>query len=239
VAVIGIAEVVDSLCAIKAFGYGNAGYTYPDLIAAIQDDWAGHEKLQKKILCSKTKFGTDSEEAANLANHVIDLLHSKYQERENYRGGKYQVGYWTMTTHAGWGKLTGALPSGRKKGEVLPSGITPVSEQATDLTPALRFLAQLDSCKITNSHALNLKFTPLQDTERMVSSLADHIEAYMRMGGLQVQCNIIDRATLEAASKNPSDYPNLLVRVSGYTAYFTDLNEHMQKEIITRTEYPF
>jgi formate C-acetyltransferase len=239
VAVIGIAEVVDSLCAIKEFGYGNAGFTYPDLIAAIQNDWVGHERLQKKILHSKTKFGTDSEEAADLANHVIEFLHSEYQKRENYRGGKYQVGYWTMTTHAGWGKLTGALPSGRKKGEVLPSGITPVSKQAPGLTPTLRFLAQLDSCKITNSHALNLKFTPLSDKERMVSSLADHIEAYMQMGGLQVQCNIIDRETLEAASKDPDNYRNLLVRVSGYTAYFTDLNEHMQKEIITRTEYPF
>jgi formate C-acetyltransferase len=239
VAVIGIAEVVDSLCAIKEFGYGNARYTYQDLIAAIQDDWAGHEKLQKRILCSKTKFGTDSEEAANLASHVIDLLHTEYQKRENYRGGKYQVGYWTMTTHAGWGKLTGALPSGRRKGEVLPSGITPVSEQAPNLIPALRFVAQLDSCKITNSHALNLKFTPLQDKERMVTSLADHIEAYMRMGGLQVQCNIIDRATLKEAQEDYKKHPHLLVRVSGYTAYFTDLNVHMQNEIITRAEYPF
>jgi formate C-acetyltransferase len=142
-----------------------------------------------------------------------------------------------MTTHAGWGRLTGALPSGRKKGEVLPSGITPVSGQAPNLTTALRFVAQLDSCKIKNSHALNLKFTPTSDHEKTISSLADHIEAYMQMGGLQVQCNLIDRATLEDARVNPLNHPHLLVRVSGYTAYFTDLNPHMQEEIITRTEY--
>lgn len=236
-AVIGLSEVVDSLCAIKEFGFGHQGYTLSDLIAAIQDDWNGHEKLQKKILCSGTKFGTESQEAVDMAHRVIDLLHREYHQRDNYRAGKYQVGYWTMTTHAGWGKLTGALPSGRKKGEVLPSGITPVSGQAPNLTSALRFVAQLDSCKIQNSHALNLKFTPTPDQEKTISNLADHIDAYMQMGGLQVQCNLIDRATLEDARANPRKHPHLLVRVSGYTAYFTDLNPHMQEEIITRAEY--
>lgn len=237
VAIIGLSEVVDSLCAIKEFGFGHKGYTFPDLIAAIENDWVGHEKLQEKILHSGTKFGTDSQEAEGMAGHVIDLLHREYQKRENYRGGKYHVGYWTMTTHAGWGRLTGALPSGRKKGELLPSGITPVSGQAPNLTAALRFVAHLDSCKIKNSHALNLKFTPIPDKERMISSLAGHIEAFMQMGGLQVQCNMIDRATLEEAKSNPAKHPHLLVRVSGYTAYFTDLNPHMQEEIMIRTEY--
>jgi formate C-acetyltransferase len=71
----------------------------------------------------------------------------------------------------------------------------------------------------------------------MISDLAGHIEAYMKMGGLQVQCNVMDKATLEKARDNPGEYPNLLVRVSGYTAYFDDLNPHMKKEIIERAEY--
>ncbi len=239
VSITGLSEVVDSLCAVKGFGFGNKGYTFPDLVDAVRDDWKGHEKLQQKIQCSGTKFGTDSKEAADLTDHVMDLLHREYQKRDNYRGGRYKVGYWTVTTHAGWGKLTGAMPSGRRKGEVLPSGITPVSGKAPDLTSALRFVAHLDSCKITNSHALNLKFTPMPDQGKMISSLADHIEAYMQMGGMQVQCNIINRATLEEAQKDPDAHRHLLVRVSGYTAYFTDLNKHMQEEIISRTEYPF
>jgi pyruvate formate-lyase/glycerol dehydratase family glycyl radical enzyme len=237
VAVIGLSEVVDSLCAINEFGFGDRGCTFPDLLKAIKADWVGHEKLRNEILCSGTKFGTDSQAAADMADRVVDLLHAEFQKRENYRGGKYRVGYWTMTTHAGWGKLTGALPSGRRKGEVLPSGITPVSGQAPDLTPALRFVARLDSSRIKNSYALNLKFTPMADGDRMISSLAGFIEGYMQMGGLQVQCNIIDRATLEDAKVNPRNHLHLLVRVSGYTAYFTDLNPHMQEEIITRTEY--
>jgi pyruvate formate-lyase/glycerol dehydratase family glycyl radical enzyme len=237
VSITGLSEVVDSLCAIKEFGFGSKGYTFPDLVTAIKHDWEGHDKLHKEVLRSGTKFGTDSKEAADMANHVIDLLHREYHGRDNYRDGKYKVGYWTVTAHAGWGKLTGALPSGRKDGEVLPSGITPVSGQAQNLTPALRFVAHLDSSKITNGQALNLKFPPRPDQESMISNLAGYVEAYMQTGGLQVQCNIIDRATLEDAREHPERHAHLLVRVSGYTAYFTDLNPHMQEEIITRTEY--
>lgn len=237
VAVIGLAEVVDSLCAIKEFGFGNNNVSFPALIEAIVKNWEGDEKLRLKIINSEHKFGTTSQEAADMANHIVDLLHTEYQKRENYRGGRYTVGYWTMTTHAGWGKLIGALPSGRKKDDVLPSGITPISGQAPELTEALGFVAKLDSAKIANSHALNLKFTPTQDPHQMISDLARHIEAYMKMGGLQVQCNVMDRATLEKARDNPGEYPNLLVRVSGYTAYFDDLNPHMKKEIIERAEY--
>jgi formate C-acetyltransferase len=237
VAVIGLAEVVDSLCAIKEFAFGNHDVTFPAMIEAIKNNWEGNENLRLKIINSEHKFGTKSQEAADMADHIVDLLHTEYQKRENYRGGRYTVGYWTMTTHAGWGKLIGALPSGRKEDDVLPSGITPVSGQAPELTEALGFVARLDSTKISNSQALNLKFTPTQDPRQMVSDLAGHIEGYMKMGGLQVQCNIMDKATLEKARDNPGEYPNLLVRVSGYTAYFADLNPHMQKEIIERAEY--
>ncbi|MEK9150210.1 MAG: glycine radical domain-containing protein [Candidatus Desantisbacteria bacterium] len=142
-----------------------------------------------------------------------------------------------MTTHAGWGVLTGAMPSGRRNKEVLPSGITPVSGQAPELTEVLRFMAELDKTKMANSHTLNLKYTPMKDPDQMIDNLSASISAYMQMGGLQVQFNLIDRATLIEARDYPERYPNFLVRVSGYTAYFADLNPYMKEEIITRAEY--
>jgi pyruvate formate-lyase/glycerol dehydratase family glycyl radical enzyme len=237
VAVIGLAEVVDSLCAIKEFVFDRKEVSFQELIRAIQEDWIGHEKLRQKIIHSNRKFGTDSIEAKETTDKLMDFLHTQYQKRENYRGGKYNVGYWTMTSHAGWGVLTGALPSGRKDKDVLPSGITPVSGQASELNEVLQFVAKLDSKKMPNSHALNLKFTPSQNPNRVISDLADRVESYMGMGGHQVQFNLIDRATLQEARRYPEKHPHLLVRVSGYTAYFADLNPHMQKEIIERAEY--
>jgi pyruvate formate-lyase/glycerol dehydratase family glycyl radical enzyme len=237
VAVIGLAEVVDSLCAIEEFVMKRQEVEFKNLLTAIENDWEGEEPLRQKILNSGQKFGTTSSEAAEKTNYLLDLLHANFQRRENYRGGKYTVGYWTMTTHAGWGLLTGALPSGRKNKEVLPSGMTPVSRQAPVLNEVFEFVAKLDATKIPNSHALNIKYTPARDPEQMIPKFAASVDAFMKMGGLQVQFNLTDRATFEDARDNPEKYPELLVRVSGYTAYFTDLNPHMQKEIIIRAEY--
>ncbi|MBU1262760.1 formate acetyltransferase [bacterium] len=237
VAIIGLSEVVDSICAIKEFVFDKKEIAFPELITAVQKDWQGYEKLRLKIINSKNKFGTESREAKDITDYLIDLLHTEYQKRENYRGGRHTVGYWTMTTHAGWGVLTGSLPSGRKNKEVLPSGITPVSGQAPELTEVLRFMAKLDKTKIANSYTLNLKYTPAKDPQQMIPKFSASIEAYMKMGGLQVQFNIIDRAILKEARDYPERYPNLLVRVSGYTAYFADLNSYMQEEIISRAEY--
>ncbi|MBM3131448.1 MAG: formate acetyltransferase [Chloroflexi bacterium] len=237
-AIIGLAEVVDSLSALQEFVFEKKAATFPEMIAAIKGNWGDpYRKLHPMVKKSPNKFGTESRMAKANADYVIDFLHRTFQSKTNYRGGKYTVGYWTMTYHAGFSLLTGALPSGRVKGEPLPSGITPVSGAAPELAPCLNFMAGLDHTRITNGHALNLKYTPSMNRELTLAKFAQSIEAFMRMGGLQVQFNIIDRATLEDARKNPSRYRDLLVRVSGYTAYFVDLNSTMQGEIITRAEY--
>jgi len=238
VAIIGLAEVVDSLNAIQEFVFNKKTVSLADMIEAIKHDWHDpYRKLHQMVRTSEEKFGTDSQMAKDNADYLVDYLHRNFQGKQNYRGGRYTVGYWTMTYHAGFALLTGALPSGRVRGEPLPSGITPVSGSAPDLTPCLNFVAGLDHTRIANGHALNLKYTPSPNRETAIAKFAQSVEAYMRMGGLQVQFNIIDRATLEDAKENPSKYPDLLVRVSGYTAYFADLNVTMQGEIITRAEY--
>ncbi len=233
-AMIGVAEVVDSMTAIEDFVFKQKTVSFPDMISAINNNWEGHEKLHARVRTSTEKFGTDSTMAKANADWLIEFLHKTFQGKEHYRGGKYTVGYWTMTNHAGFGVLSGALPSGRKKGEPFPSGITPVSGSAPILTACLNFVSNLNHTHIANGHALNLKYTPSSTT---VPKFADTIEAFFKMGGLQVQFNIIDRKTLEEAKKHPKNYADLFVRVSGYSAYFKDLNPHMQGEIITRAEY--
>jgi formate C-acetyltransferase len=238
VAIIGLAEVVDSLNAIQEFVFEKNMVSLVVMIEAIKHNWEEpYQKLHRMVKTSTDKFGTDSQIAKANADYVIDFLHRTFQGKQNYRGGKYTVGYWTMTYHAGFSLLTGALPSGRVRGEPLPSGITPVSGAAPELTPCLNFIANLDHTKITNGHALNLKYTPSSNRQIDLTKFTHSVESYMKMGGLQVQFNIINRATLEDAKENPANYTDLLVRVSGYTAYFVDLNPTMQDEIITRAEY--
>ncbi len=93
---------------------------------------------------SKTpRYGNDAPEADALAAKIVKMLDNSFRQKENYRGGKYRVGYWSMTIHAGFGRLTGSTPNGRKAGENFASGITPVSGATPHLTPALNSLAKL------------------------------------------------------------------------------------------------
>ena len=241
--VIGLAETVDSVTALEELVFIKKKIPMEKMIEAIKADWQGYGEFQLRAKNSSEKFGTDSKLAAVNARWLMDFIHQKFQSRENYRGGRYTAGYWSMTHHACFGRLTGALPSGRQEGESFASGITPVSGASGVLTPCLNFVAGLDHRQIANGQALNLKYTP-GNKATMLPLFAQTIKAYfgqagLQTGGLQVQFNIIDRQTLIDAVNQPKkpEYRDLLVRVSGYTAYFIDLNPLMQEEIINRTEY--
>jgi formate C-acetyltransferase len=149
-----------------------------------------------------------------------------------------------MTNHAGIGKFVGALPSGRKKEMNLASGITPVSGQADSLPAALVAVASLPSASITNGMAFNLKLFPDEgDRPHMVGRMLAYVKGYFddknHDGGMEIQFNVTDHQKFVEVARDPDNpaYRDLLVRVSGYTAYFKDLAPRMRAEIIDRTEY--
>ena len=145
VTIIGLAEVVDSVTAIQEFVFDTGDMSAGDMIAAIQANWEEpYTKFQAWVKHSKEKFGQDSKMARDNADWLVKFINHNCERRLNYRDGRYTAGYWTMTTHAGFGKITGALPSGRKAGESFASGITPVSGSAPELTPCLNFVSGMD-----------------------------------------------------------------------------------------------
>lgn len=233
---IGFADTADSLSAIEKAVFIDKKCTFKELIQALKADFKGYEKIHAYLINRTPKYGTDAPIALKNSKNLIRFLYQFYQRHTNYRGGKYRPGYWTMTNHAGHGKLSGALPNGRKANQVFASGITPVSQATPDLATCLRTVAGLDSHCIPSGEALNLKY-PLIEGKEDMQRFAQAIEAYLRYGGLHIQFNIMSYETLIDAKKNPDKYPELLVRVSGYSAYFKDLNEAMKDEIITRTAY--
>jgi formate C-acetyltransferase len=233
---IGFADTVDSLNAVEKAVFVDKHCTFAELLQALRTDFAGYEKLHAYLVNKTPKFGTDDPIAVKNSQNLIRFLYDFYQSHTNYRGGKYKPAYWTMTNHAGQGKLSGALPNGRKANKVFASGITPVSQAAQELTTCLRVVGGLDGLCIPMGEALNLKF-PEVNIPDDIKRFAQTVEAYFRSGGLHVQFNIMSYEMLLDAKKNPEKYPELLVRVSGYSAYFKDLNEAMKDEIITRTEY--
>ena len=247
-AIIGLADVADSLSAIQKVVFHGRAVTFAELLDALEKDFAGYEVLQKRLMNpDKTpKYGNDDPVADANVSWIVELLDREFGKKMNYRGGCYRVGYWTMTNHAGFGRLMGALPSGRKARENFTSGITPVSGVTPYLTKTINSVAKQPAQCLSSGAALNLKYTP-ESGQTILDNFVASVEGYFddadrqRDGGMEIQFIIADHNTLAKAAERSEEHPEecreLLVRVSGYTAYFKDLNPQMQKEIIDRTEY--
>ena len=233
---IGFADTVDSLNAIEKAVFIDRRCGFAELVEALKANFKGYEMLHAYLTNRAPKYGTGDAIAVKNARNLVRFLYEFYQSHTNYRGGKYRPGYWTMTNHAGQGKLSGALPNGRKAYQVFASGMTPVSQAARDLTACLNDVGGLDYLCIPSGEAVNIKY-PSIDTNGDLKAFTAAVKTYFQRGGLHVQFNIMSYESLLEARERPEDDPDLLVRVSGYSAYFKDLNEAMKEEIITRTAY--
>jgi formate C-acetyltransferase len=233
---VGFADAVDSLAALEAAVFTERRCTFAELFEALEADFENQAGLHAWLVHRAPKYGTSDPAAAGHAAWLVDFLYDIYQAHTNYRGGRYRPAYWTMTNHAGQGRLTGALPNGRRAHKPFASGITPVSQATFDLAECLHAVGSLDARHIPGGEALNLKFPAVAGTED-ITRLGGAVEGYFRTGGLHVQFNMMSYEMLLDARDHPEDYPDLLVRVSGYSAYFNDLNDAMKEEIITRTAY--
>ena len=132
-----------------------------------------------------------------------------------------------------------ALPNGRKAGISLSNGCAPM--QGTDFcgpTAVINSVCKTDFSLAANGMVLDLKFVPqfFHKTAHR-EALKAFLQTYFRKGGLEIQFNVIDRETLIDAQRNPELHRDLVVRVSGYSAYFHTLNKETQDEIIQRTSY--
>lgn len=241
VALVSITDAVDSLLAIKKLIYEEGKIDFPALNRALEKDFEGPESNRILSLIKRVpKFGSGGEEAVGIAQDLMDFVYDLYQAHDNYRGGKYLPGYWSISYHVGFGMLSGAIPSGRKKGKAFTPGLTPAPGSSDEVLDNIRTIAALDHLKMPNNIAFNVKMA--QHTgdshERTLDLFSSYVQTYMELGGMQWQFNVIGSDVLRDAMKYPEDYRWLLVRISGYNAYFTQLNKNMQIELIERTEFP-
>lgn len=184
------------------------------------------------------KFGNDFPAADRWTHYAVTVFGETLSAfGNNTRGGPYTTGLYSVTAHNYFGRVTGALPHGRRKGQAFASGISPLNGMDRQgPTALLNSVNRLDFCRIANGVNFNLKFDPRTlRGDRGAAALGSLIKTYFRRGGMQVQVNVLDPAVLTAARDNPDLYPNLIVRVSGYSAYFNDLSPDMKEEIIQRS----
>ena len=144
-----------------------------------------------------------------------------------------------MSNHVAFGLLTGALPSGRRAGKAFTPGLTPTPGSSKSLLDNLRDVAALEPAHMDNNIAFNVKYVPEPSAGRAqsVGHMSAYVRSYVELGGMQVQLNVTSSETLRDAMAHPELYRDLLVRISGYNAYFVDLSREMQLELIERSEF--
>lgn len=238
-ACIGLADIVDSLMAIKTLVYEKKAYTMREMVDAVKANFEGHEVMRSRILTEVPRFGGNSDEAVAMANRVTKFMKDCFWEHLNFRGGHYTTGFWSMSNHVAFGTLTGALPSGRLAGLPFTPGLTPEANASKSLLDNIKDVTRLEPTSMNNNIAFNVKVNPApKDTHaETVEHLTNYAKAYSSLGGMQMQFNVVSSDTMRAAMANPDAYRDLMVRISGYNAYFTGLNKELQLELIRRADY--
>jgi formate C-acetyltransferase len=235
---VGIGTLADSLAAIKYHVYEKKELSLTALLQALKDDFRDNEKLRLTLWNKTPKYGNDDDYADNLLRASFDAFYDEINGRRNTRGGFYRVNYLSTTCHVYFGAVTGATPDGRKAGEPVSEGISPV--QGADHhgpTAVIKSVSKMDQVR-TGGTLLNQKFTPmLLEGDDGIRNLANLVRAYFKLDGHHMQFNVVTAETLREAQANPEKHRDLIVRVAGYSDYFCDLNKALQDEIIARTEH--
>jgi len=238
-ACIGLADVIDSMLVVKKLVFDQQRVSFTDLKHAVDTNFADDPELLALVTNKVELFGSGNADAVAMGNRITKMVHDLYDGYTNYRGGKYTAGFWSMSMHVSYGTLAGALPSGRLAGKPFTPGLTPEPAASISLLDNLRDVAQLDPQNMPNNIAFNVKVVPGADEtrEQTVDNMKSYVKSYFQLGGMQMQMNAVTSDTLRDAMVHPENYRNLLVRISGYNAYFVTLNRQMQLELIERAEY--
>ena len=246
---VGVANVGDSLTAIKTLAFDRKQYSLAQIRDAVASNF-GNGSAQSnngayanihRDLKAAPKFGNDLPEADEQARFAALVYCREVEKYSNPRGGKFQPGLYPVSANVPMGEGTGATPDGRRAGDPLADGVSPTSGcDVNGPTAAANSVAALDHAIASNGTLFNQKFHPSALSGRQgLEKLSALVRGFFDQKGMHVQYNVIGRDTLMDAQKNPDKYRNLVVRVAGYSAHFVALDKSLQDDIINRTEQTF
>lgn len=237
---IGYGTVIDSLAAIKKLVFEDKKISMKELINALENNFKGYEKV-RQLLINAPKYGNDDGYADSIGK-ILDAEALNFTEKYSKELGVHlDLRYVPFTSHVPFGKVVSATPNGRFSGTPLADGSS-ASHGADKNGPTAILLSNFATknygLKDRAARLLNIKLSPScvkgeEGTEKLVS----FIQTWCDLKLWHLQFNIINKETLIEAKKNPEKYRNLLVRVAGYSAYFIELSEDLQNDIIERTEH--
>lgn len=232
---IGVADLINSIAAIKHLVYDTKQVSIEDMAAALDTDFKGYEEIQE--LCKNApKYGNDDESVDQIVGTMFTFI---ADEIEKYRSkfGTMTPGILPVSGNTPFGLEVGALPSGRNAWKPLADGVSP--NGGTDFNgpgAVLKSVSKIPHDRFVQGTLLNMKVEPeMLNTDFGINQMMALLKSMCSLGVFHVQFNVIDRDTLIKAQKEPDKYKGLLIRVAGYTAYFVELGKDVQDEIIGRT----
>ena len=235
---VGSSDAADSLAAIKRLVFDEKKITMAQLCDALDKNFKAYEDIHKMCL-GVPKFGNDDDYVDKQKAWVLHQWATEFMKLTNLRGGHGCPGGSSMSAYIPAGKVVGALPSGRLAGEPLAPGGSPcIGKDIEGVTSVLKSVGKVDGTEILAGLPVTCRIDPaVFKTKDGVKRFADLIRVFVDQKVFHLQFNVVSSETLKAAQKEPEKYKDLMVKVAGYNAYFTQLNKELQDSIIARTEH--
>ena len=234
----GLATLADSLTTIKYMCFDHDYCTTKELYDATMANWEGYEPLRQRILAEVPHFGNNDPYADEEMNWVVNMYYDICSKLYSTRAKRYKAGLYGASDHVNQGKVTWGTPDGRKFPDPIADAASPAqSRDRIGPTGVFASSCCYDQSKYLGGIALNLRMHPsVLANDEGIGKLRDITKDYFRHGGMEVQYNVVDTETLKAAQKDPDSHRDLVVRIAGFSAYFIELAEDLQNDIMARNE---
>ncbi len=236
---VGVANAADSLEVIRRYVFEEKRISAADLRKVLAENFADHEVLRMRLINDVPKYGNDILEVDLLARYAVNVCLDELEKYRNARNGRFTAGLTAITANIDFGTLAGATPDGRLAGTSLAEGCSPsAGRDCYGPTASMQSVARVDHVRLMKGLIYNQKFSGnALDRPEDLGKFTQMLRGYCDAHGAQVQFNVISRETLLDAQKHPENYRDLVVRVAGYSAFYTELSTEVQEQIILRTEF--
>ena len=236
VALMGIGTTADALAAIEKVVFVDKKASLTEIKEALNHNFEGYEDIQKMLL-DAPKYGNNDDFVDKYAVWFIDYLGSLFEKYKTRDGGRFYVAAAANISNIHAGKIIGATPDGRKSGEPLSDAASPTyGRDVRGPTVTINSVSKPDYTKVACGSVVNQKYSPSMFSDEKRQKLAALIRTYFKKGGQEIQINSTSRETLEKAMAEPENYKNLVVRVSGFSAFYVNLDRDVQLDILNRTQ---
>ena len=234
-----LATVADSLAAIQYAVFEEKLVTMGELVSHLKNNFKDAEELRQKIINYAPKYGNADPKVDDIAVWVARIYSEEARKHPCILGGVYRPLLVASGTHVYEGRETGATPDGRLAKQPVSNGISPSNgTEKNGMTAVMQSVCAVSAIPMPDGTGMNMNFNPAMiKTDEGLDKFTSLLEAYFDMGGRHIQFNPFSKETLVDAQQNPQNYPDLMVKVSGYSYRFIDLSKALQDDILNRTEF--